>query len=113
MQPSNKKKPSKKNKSGNKAISRGPMVQPPEGAPFDFDDFVSVLQQNRIYAHKIHKLIIWGRDGHEADAIAELDTYHVHYPPVFRDLSISEADIDPKRCSNNTKFSMLDFAKYV
>jgi hypothetical protein len=85
----------------------------PKDGPYSFDDFVLALQQDRIYAHKVHKMVLWGRKekGKEQEALDALER-HVNFSPVLDELGVTEAELNPK-CSNNTKFSMLDFSKYV
>jgi hypothetical protein len=83
-------------------------------SPYRFDDFVAALQQDRVYAHAIHRMVKWGRNGHCKEAMRQLKD-HVLVSPVLDDLDVSD-DIDSadtSKCSNNTKFFMLDFSKYV
>jgi hypothetical protein len=81
---------------------------------YRFDDFVAALHQDRVYAHAIHRMVKWGRKGkkNEQAALEELEN-HVDFSPVLEELDVKPDDIDPHRCSNNTKFSMLDFSKYI
>ena len=91
-----------------------PPLPPKPNRPYRFDDFVAALQQDRVYAHAIHRMVMWGRQHDCEEAMRRLKD-HVRMNPVLDDLDVS-GDIDSEdtsRCSNNTKFLMLDFAKYV
>ena len=91
-------------------------ASPPDG-PYEFNDFVRVLENDIYYARAIHKIVKYGRkgttqEGWALDRLAE----HVTFPKSDLDeLSVTESEIDPSstRCSNNTKLSMLDFARFV
>jgi hypothetical protein len=95
-----------------------PLPPLPPHHPLDFDDFVDYLRDKPGYARKIHRMVMYGRKwGHcpgVCKKVMDLLNTHVLILPVTDELSI-----DPKidsgstsRCSNNTKFYMLDFAKY-
>jgi hypothetical protein len=92
-----------------------PLPDPPEGKPLDFDDFVGVLRAKRPYAHAIHKMVMWGRRYDCKEAMRQLNE-HVRISPVQEDLEVTgpiDSENNTSRCSNNTKFFMLDFSKYV
>jgi hypothetical protein len=87
----------------------------PKGAPYPFNKFVAVLRDDHDYAKMVFQMVKWGRAKPENESQALKDLAgHVNFPKaVLDELGVKEADISPHRCSNNTKFSMLDFSKYV
>ena len=91
--------------------------EPPPDGPYEFSDFVRILEENVYYARKIHEIVKYsqsGEAGAEDWACKHLD---MHVKIDTSDLSTLGIDqntnLDTSRCSNNTKFFMLDFARFV
>jgi hypothetical protein len=97
-----------------KTAPQPPWLPPAPPRPYSFDDFVATLQQDRVYAHAIHRMVMWGRKHNCEEAMRQLND-HVRMDSVLEDLDVSvDIDAEPtSRCTNNTKFLMLDFSKYV
>ena len=84
--------------------------------PYRFSDFVRVAQDDVYYGLAIHEIVKYGRGspGNRRWALEQL-RHHVEFPKHdLDDLATKERDLkDIDRCSNNTKFLMLDFCKYL
>lgn len=82
--------------------------------PYTFSDFVHVAQKDLYYGRGIHELVKYARENpcDEEWVMCELGK-HVDLPDYELDeLGLQGAGPTP-RCSNNTKFFMLDFCRFV
>jgi len=102
---------------GKKGGSLPPKPHEPQrpDTPYDFSDFVRVVQKDFYYGRSIHRIVDYGRRyGKDAELWAlGILAHHVSFPPRDLDeLGVKEANISDK-CTNNTKFYMLDFTKWT
>ena len=105
----------------NKPVKRKTRTAPPPkphvpdrpDQPYDFGDFVRVVQKDFYYGRQIHKIISYGvKYGEEAWA-EEIIDQHVNLPDRdLKELGVDKAQFSDK-CSNNTKFHFLLFTKYT
>jgi hypothetical protein len=90
--------------------------KPPE-EPYEFGDFVRILQKDVYYARAIHKIVEYSRSGEAGAEDWACDHLNKHVIIDSSDLSTldipPDTDLSTSRCSNNTKFFMLDFARFV
>jgi hypothetical protein len=79
--------------------------------PYTFSDFVRVVQKDFYYGRSIHRIVEYGRKWDEAWAEGVLDKHVQITVTDLDELGIVKTDLG-SRCSNNTKFFMLDFTRY-
>ena len=94
-------------------MERPPTPEHPD-EPYTFGDFVHVVEKDIYYGRALHKIVKYGRENpDDADwALTEL-AYHVVMPEFELDELGTDDSIVSDRCSNTTKFFMLDFCRYV
>jgi hypothetical protein len=89
-----------------------PYVPNKPKVPYRFSEFVHLVQKDFYYGRAIHEIVKYGRQCDEKWAVEQL-RHHVEFPPrELSDLATTDGDLGD-RCSNNTKFFMLDFCRYI
>jgi hypothetical protein len=84
---------------------------PPE--PYDFGDFVRLVQKDFYYGRAIHRIVAYGMQGGAEELWAEgiLKKHVTINVPTLKELGIDPVYFEDK-CSANTKFIMLQFTRY-
>jgi hypothetical protein len=90
-----------------------PLPNEPD-TPYDFSDFVRVVQKDFYYGRSIHRIVKWGQNGPAEEIQAEaILAKHVKFDDRdLKELGVHKAQLSDK-CSNNTKFLMLHFTRYT
>ena len=85
--------------------------------PYTFSELVHVLEKDLYYARGLHELVKYAHqnDGNSKKrnwAKRELSKHVKHLSKEEVD-DLGHSDPDDDKCSNNTKFYMFDFIRYI
>src|SRR5213080_221324 len=90
--------------------------------PFSFGELVHVLSKDVYYARALHELVKYGHQkaNEQPPDTGEVDWVKTELSKHVKRLSKAELaelgfkhDPDDDKCSNNTKFYMLNFSRYI
>jgi hypothetical protein len=83
--------------------------------PYNFSYFINVVKKDVYYGRALHALIKYAHQNpaDETWALKKLSDHVILPDYELSELGIDELDVCPTRCSNNTKFYMVDFLRYV